>query len=221
MRIVVSKHYKIWLAAEEPSKWSRPALRGVLVNPDGWLIAANGFALVGVRCRLEGDWPKKEGNIIIPAETFRWAARMSSPIDVDADSATIQVKGRLAGTLSALLVDGKYPKWRDLIPAVSDTSPSQHTNLDPRLLSQVAEAMGSPKDVQVWHTQTPITAYIVTSQDPDSFGLIMPIYCTDLVGPRLARVLALRPQQEAKPPEKEPDKPTEGGDQCPAGPESR
>lgn len=216
MRILVGKQYKIWLAAASPDTGSRPALQGVLVDPEGWLIAANGFVLVGVRYRREGDWPQREGTIIVPAELFRWAVRSNSPIDIHNDHASIQVKGRLSGEFSVPLITAKYPNWRVLIPKVDD-APRAYTTLDPQLLADVAAAMGA-KEVQVWQTEMPTSPYIVTARDSDTFGLIMPIFVTDGVKPYLDRVLALRPKEDEP---AESSKPAEGGKSCPAGPESR
>jgi DNA polymerase-3 subunit beta len=102
---------------------SRPVLTGVHLRSEGKrleLAAADGFrlAVAGLQMEREPDAPLE---ITVPARAMREVARLISeddePVEMQINKERTQVRFSLTDTeLVALLIQGTYPNYRQLIP---------------------------------------------------------------------------------------------------------
>lgn len=183
MRITFNRQLQVWKAADDMD--IRPVLSGVYVDPEGWLVAANGFILAAVPAKIEAEEEDllSSGDLIIPAKVFpQWIkglGRTVSEVTVNVRGDTATAPAKIQGVssdvqLSTSLIPGSFPKWRTLIPKTKG-APVRHWSFNPDLLKQLYAAIGLVGVPGVLSTAGKTHPLLVAGED-GAFGLIMPIF---------------------------------------------
>lgn len=181
--VIFRKQYKIWHACAEDD--SRAVLTGVYLDPAGYLVAADGFILAIVPCRIEGELPKR--GVILQAEIVKAAAeaengRDTGLLQVSEKTAIAHIKGDLR--MEGGHITGAYPKWDRLVPKDAETAPLAAWALDGTRLTRLAEALGqtSNKDraVKITSSGSATRPFLVKGYDDQgkAYGVLMPMYAS-------------------------------------------
>ena len=210
--VTLKPDYCIWEATAVGEPFS--VRTGVYLDPEGWMVATDGYILAAVPCKING--PLAQG-LVIPA---RFLAAISETFNEDTPkplALEIRTKGSAAVVshvnhdtiMTTTPVRSAYPNWRNLIPPLTNMS-QPHTQImyNPALVTRLGAAIG---------VKTPL---IVLSQgyDPSivpgldgAFGLLMPVYTPDMIDYKaLALIASLRPvpqEPELASPSVEPEIP--------------
>jgi hypothetical protein len=185
MKVTYDKQYRPWAACADEDD-TRSVLKGVLVDPAGWLVSANGFMLLVIRATLE-DVPEGFSGCLI-SKGFLQQAQKTMPagqravmFSVDATQVTALTR---YGTLSTTtMVEPAFPNWRALVPKEPEPSVS-HIAIDGYYLQKAMEGFGEKYLVSAGETST--SAMLVRPMGDstgDCFAVIMPIFTGDRTFP--------------------------------------
>lgn len=160
----------------------RPALTGVYVDPEGYLVAADGFALAIRKIKLEGDGLESFKGVILSPE-FCKAKMLKSQahqdiviIDIDPLAIEPTTAKHLFDEQPYHVITGTFPNWRVLIPRIDD-GPRAFAVVDPALALKLCKAL-DVKFLDLYHTHKSSPGIAITA-DGD-MGVIMPMFCQAL-----------------------------------------
>ena len=186
--VTFERRFQIWRAAFEDD--SRPVLRGVYVDPLGFLVAANGYILAAVPCAIDGEMPTWD--IIIPAfwlqEADTWLkASENLVVSIDEDTKRARIEWPNI-TIEGPLIPGTYPKWKELIPTPSKEA-GGIINLDSDLLLKLSDALDCPKGqtLSLFPSDKPTDPVLVYHDG--AVGAIMPMFVGGNIKAELGEVL--------------------------------
>ena len=172
MKVTIETAAKPWLITDP----DRPVLAGIFIDPKGWAVAANGFALVAIRIKIEGAF--EEANI--PGDFLKEVAARSKKattytLDIKKGKVTHEHEGVTTGTS---VIEGNFPVWTSLLPAdVAEVA--QGFTFDIKLLTDTSKAMGA-RGVQVVQNAAggplaPFYLLPVGSYVEEAFAVMMPM----------------------------------------------
>jgi len=164
---------------------SRYALGGVCVETDehgAYFVATDGRRIAAMFRAQEG-LPTTDAAVIpislinrLTHDTGDVTIEMSGIADGDVRRVAIILKGWERISLTADIVVGKFPKWRDVIPREFSGEPTQ---LDPRLLADFSQALrlihGGDDCYAIVRSNGPDKPALVDIGCPEFCGVIMPI----------------------------------------------
>lgn len=171
-----NKAFDPWQAASGDG--GRHILTGVYVDTAGYIVSADGFIMSIVPCHIDGALP---GGAIIPARFVREASRNTPK---RGQYVRLAISGKDVQCISAqfnqadLLMDGPWPDWRRLVPLPADYSLYVNHSFDPRNLSRIAAAIGSPEMLTLTPSGSSSHPYLATGKTVDgereALGVVMP-----------------------------------------------
>ena len=182
---------------------SRPVLQTVFVDPEGWLVAADGYMLSAVPCVIT-DAPEGFKGACIPASFLALVDHVAGgkAATVEMDIEGWLVKAVIAGkTLACTAYDTPeaFPAWRMSITAKprAEGATAPILSFSPRLLAAVADAIGCGElgkelpHLTIVQTGGPHDPLLVLGVDR-AFGLLMPVYANEAATREaVARILAM------------------------------
>ena len=215
--VSLAPEYKIWKAVATES--SRPVLTGVYLDPKGYMVAADGYLLAVVPCKIQG---KLEEGVIIPtfvlSEAHKRRPKYSDSLPllfIEASDNGVLISSAFGdGQITSRPIDGTYPAWRWQIPPLSEMMAStKQISYDPKLMLRLSEAIGITFPVMFLSKNVESHQYpaVVTGLDR-ALGLIMPMISLPVDRSVLVRIARLRvktPVQEAAIEEVVPESSTE------------
>ena len=130
---------------------SRPILTAVHLDPKGWLVASGGFFLSAIPAAFieppSGDEFPFDINIppeiVAQARKTKHAKKAEIEIDLDAHTATAWIWKGSDMRLTGQLINGTFPKWRELIPEQKDIVTTNVITYNDNMLKSATIALGS------------------------------------------------------------------------------
>lgn len=168
LTVTFDRRYRPWEASDIPS--STVAFMGVLVDPQGYLVATDGFILACVPCAITGEHDGTD--VLVPAWWLKAIAEASTSSNI---MFTVQDgKARFAeDERTTTLVKGKAVRWRTTLVDIG--KPDTHATIDPRLLTRLAAALGTSSECSLVFTNGPSAALYVAPPGSKALGLLMPM----------------------------------------------
>jgi DNA polymerase-3 subunit beta len=158
----------LYCASNEESRYY---LRGVHLATSGHMVATDGHRLF---CAKLAEAPAAD--VIIPLDTVKAALKLAGK-----KAATLELNGNTLGGIAFTPVDGKFPNWKAVIPAIdgfqSGTAGLPHFDPDYVYdLGQMSRALGSKTgvtfQVHSWGIENPHGVTFANRED--CFAVIMP-----------------------------------------------
>ena len=155
---------------------SRPVLTTVCLDARGYLVAADGFALVARKPFHKIEFTDSPFTALIPSEFAKLRFKKDSLIIVDAMAKTVQGTTKAGQTVTHPLADGTFPRWDNLVPVYTPNTKRSPITLSVHELQCVSKALGDPPVLYLFSSAPRDLA--VAYLDCDSYAalaLIMPM----------------------------------------------
>jgi hypothetical protein len=166
--IELNPEYHIW---EVTTKYeTRPVLQGIYVNPKGYMVAADGYMMACVPCKIVG----LEDPIIIPKSIFKTSKRKHT-LWIDIEKQTVETVLDNGSYIKDTLISGTYPDFQSMLPKYIEFQSAPHITLNPALYSKLGNAIGLNKQgilLMLTKTSGPCFAKGLDG----AWGMIMPIF---------------------------------------------
>jgi len=162
----------------------RHILSHVLVEPQGIMVATNGYAIAVVPCEITWSQDEERRDLVIPASLFQLAAEATlerSPtehLSIGEKDATVTLREYRA--VGDLWTDTEFPIWRKLFPDTAQVALDRQT-IGSELSLALSLALGTTALTYVFTgLEKPI---LVLPLDSRGIGCIMPVKYPDDVEP--------------------------------------
>lgn len=192
MHIIVNETLFRAVALAVSTEETRYYLNGVHIcaHPDGgaYLVATDGHRmLVGHDAAATFDWPGSDSVIVRPDKKLLAAAKTDRRSDVQnqiaVEGATVKVlegsPATAAATFAGLLIDGTFPDWRRVIPAVDKHKPAACQCFNAAYLADfgtAARVMTGRKEALISTLANDEHSPALVDMDvPNLFGVLMPV----------------------------------------------
>ncbi len=176
MIVTFDPRFKPWMGASDDD--TRPALRGVNVDPSGLLVATNTHLLVVVPCEIT-DAPLNFAGCSIPADWLRDVARFKNrksshfTLDIDVEKRTVEAFTRLGTVRTGIDTEVKFPRWRRVLPDLSTTPITSVRCIQPRYVALLTAALDLGSKF-TFFTPEALGPVFVPATD-GAFGVVMPM----------------------------------------------
>lgn len=197
MKLTYSGIYKPWLCCD--TEGSRPVMTTVFVDPEGWLVASNGYAMCAIPCSIS-EPPADFKGVCIPSKFLEHLSkvliRYNDPVTLTVDGDKVSVVYIGGMSLSSTLYDAPnaFPKWRGILKTGQH---SEHRygyySYTRQYMDAIEAALGGSMTFIVQPGGITDPLFILSGQD-SAFGVVMPVYRpieTDFA--RIDAILAMRP----------------------------
>ena len=186
MQILFDRRCKIWKCAITHED-SRPVLQHILVEPDGRLVAADGFKLAIIPCQIDWAEGEERKQVLIHWSLFEKAVAYASTADYDdfggqtftRPMPPIVVKDGKASvdlgdySVSAPLWTAPFPGYKKLFPVVPPAAMLSQ-GINPRFLDGMCEALGGEGFYCTFYG--PAQPIVCWPFGGDGIGLLMPMF---------------------------------------------
>jgi hypothetical protein len=178
MIVTFDPRFQPWLAASDDD--TRPVLRAVNVDPEGYLVATNTHILVVVPCEIENA-PSDFTGCSIPSEWLSAISRFkpkkstSFTLDIDLADNTVSAFTRIGDVRTSLVGSDRntFPRWRRVLPAsLHGEQSSIARSVNPRYVAIISQALGLG-DKFPFISPTVDGPMVVTGEN-GSFAVVMP-----------------------------------------------
>lgn len=135
-----SREYQPWLCAA--TRDVRPSLTGIAIDPDGWMVAADGYQLCAVPCTIEGvlEHVSLVQATFVKNVTKWWPKNLGEPefeVDEEQHTATFNLQSKI----TVPLIQQSFPQWRTMVPK-HIVPLGDHLFADPSRIQSACRAIG-------------------------------------------------------------------------------